>query len=278
MGFYHFSEYGLRQKIKEISLVHVAIFGIIQGIGAAVYVMCVRDVSPHFMMIINCANLPVDFLLMIFFMKYRFNIWKAIVVIIATAAIIVTSVLMKAYFDQHPSEKQVKDQNMVKGILMSLGFLLTSVLNDLQIFKFREKYFSDEHPFLDIILLYTLMLPFSTITLICSCAITGESFSPPRQINVWICIFIYSISYGMSFLPEFYLINMMDPIFLRVGVLLRIPTVFILDWIFRHIFIHFVEIIGAIVVVSSIICYGVISWYELNVQKSKTYTTHIQTS
>jgi 1,4-dihydroxy-2-naphthoate octaprenyltransferase len=63
--------------------------------------MTLRDLSPHFIMIIDSATLPVDFLIMILILKYPFNIWKAIVVTIATATIVITSVLMNSYFDKH---------------------------------------------------------------------------------------------------------------------------------------------------------------------------------
>ena len=63
--------------------------------------MTLRDLSPHFMMIIDSADLPFEFLFVVLFLKYPFNIWKAIVITIATTAIIVSSILMNIYFDDH---------------------------------------------------------------------------------------------------------------------------------------------------------------------------------
>ena len=63
---------------------------------------------------------------------------------------------------------------MLKGIIISAVCNAGSVLLDLQLFYFREKYFSKENPLLDTTLFFMLMTPFAVIALICNCLIPTQ--------------------------------------------------------------------------------------------------------
>ena len=65
------------------------------------FALTIRDLSPHFLMLIDCIDLPIEFVLLVMFLGYKFNIWKAITVTAATGKIIVCSVMMTIYFNEN---------------------------------------------------------------------------------------------------------------------------------------------------------------------------------